>query len=183
MAYRNKIIRNVQLGQEIRFLQTAKDTDGTLLEMESTYHAASKEPPPHYHPHQEEDFTVVEGELHVRLEDHLVILKKGDHLHIPKNRVHSLWNGSEKRIVVNWKVQPAMNTEYFLETAVGISAHQKTGQSGRPSILQVALLANAYSSVFRLSKPSYGIQKIIFSILTPLAYLKGYRPVYEKYID
>ena len=66
MAYRNKIIRNVQLGQEIRFLQTAKDTDGTLLEMESTYHAASKEPPPHYHPHQEEDFTVVEGELHVR---------------------------------------------------------------------------------------------------------------------
>ena len=121
MAYRNKIIRNVQLGQEIRFLQTAKDTDGTLLEMESTYHAASKEPPPHYHPHQEEDFTVVEGELHVRLEDHLVILKKGDHLHIPKNRVHSMWNGSENRTVVNWKVQPAMNTEYFLETAVGIS--------------------------------------------------------------
>ena len=58
MAFKNKVIRNPQTKQDIKFLQTSSDTDGKLLEMESTYHAFSKEPAPHYHPFQAEDFTV-----------------------------------------------------------------------------------------------------------------------------
>jgi quercetin dioxygenase-like cupin family protein len=67
MAYKNKTICNPVTGQNITFLQTATDTGGALLEMESVYNSTSKEPAPHYHPAQEEDFTVLEGSLSVKL--------------------------------------------------------------------------------------------------------------------
>jgi quercetin dioxygenase-like cupin family protein len=170
MAYQGKSIRNTKTGQEIKFLQTSADTNGQLLEMESVYPAASLEPPAHYHPHQEEDFTVEEGELSVRINGSVKLLKKGDKIHIPVNTIHSMWNATDNKTIVNWKVCPSLNTD-------------KTDESGRPPILQVALLAKKYSNVFRLTKPPFALQTIVFGLLTPFAYLKGYRPDYKKYFS
>ena len=183
MAFKNKTIRNLKTGQEIRFLQTGKDTAGKLLEMEVTYNEHSKEPAAHYHPYQAEDFTVVSGELTVRMDGQLKILSQGDTLHIPMNKVHSMWNHSGNKTVVNWKVQPAMNTEHLLETATGLANDSKTNDDGMPNILQIALMANKYADVFRLSKPQFAVQKIAFIILTPVAYLLGYKPTRKKYLD
>eukprot|EP01036_Dinobryon_divergens_P048062 gene48062-64490_t len=88
MAYKNKVISNRITGQSIQFLQTSKDTGGQLLEMESTYHVASKEPPMHYHPFQQEHFTVLKGELTVRVSGKLSTLMIGDTLHIQPNEPH-----------------------------------------------------------------------------------------------
>jgi len=183
MAYKNKIILNPITKQEIRFLQTGNETGGQLLEMESTLNAYSKEPAPHYHPKQKEDFTVLSGELTVRIDGKVLVLKKGDTLHIPQNKVHSMWNNTNGKTVLNWKVQPALNTENLFETATGLAIDGKTNKDGMPNILQVALMANKYDAVFRLSKPPFIIQKLLFLLLTPFAYLMGYRPTYKKYLD
>ena len=182
MAYKNKKIANPIVGQNIKFLQTAKDTQGKLLEMAATYRPYSKEPPPHYHPYQEEDFMIIKGQMTVRLEGKILLLNEGDTLHIPANTVHSMWNNSGKATVINWKIQPALTTEYFLETATGLAADKKRRRRMR-SLLQRSLLANKYSGVFRLSKPPYLVQKILFIILTPFAWLAGYRASYKKYLD
>jgi mannose-6-phosphate isomerase-like protein (cupin superfamily) len=183
MAYKNKFISNHDTGQSIKFLQVAKDTNGDLLEMETTYQGFSKEPVPHYHPHQEETFTVTKGVLTVRIDGALKTIKAGETLFIPKNKVHAMWNNSENITTVNWKVQPAMDTEYFLETAMGIAADGKLNKKGMPPILQVALMANKFSNEFRLAKPRFEIQKILFGVLSPFARLRGYRPTYRKYLD
>jgi len=182
MAYKNKKIANPIVGQNIKFLQTAKDTQGKLLEMEATYRPYSKEPPPHYHPYQEEDFMIIKGQMTVRLEGKILLLNEEDTLHIPANTVHSMWNNSGNTAVINWKIQPALNTEYFLETATGLAADKKRRKRMR-SLLQRSLLANKYSGVFRLSKPPYLVQKILFIMLTPFAWLAGYRASYKKYLD
>lgn len=183
MAFRNKEIKNPQTGQTIRFLQTSKETAGALLEMESVYETNSVEPPPHYHPKQEEDFLVLEGELMVRVDGKERVLKRGGHLHIARNVVHSMWNQSGRRTVVNWKVVPALSTEYLLETAAGLAQEGKTDATGRPALLQVALMMNHFSSVFRLARPTFAVQRIIFSLLSPLSYLAGYRSTYPHYLD
>ena len=183
MAFQNKIIRNSKTGQDIRFLQTAKETNGELLEMESTFSEYSKEPAPHYHPYQEENFTVLSGELTIRMNGELKVLKQGESIHIPRNKAHSMWNNSPVKTVVNWKVQPAMNTDQLLETATGLANNGKTNNNGMPNILQVALMANKFSDVFRLASPPFALQKIVFSILSPLAYVCGYRSSYKEYID
>lgn len=183
MAYKNKIIRNVKTGQDILFLKTSKDTNGTLLEMEAIFSAQSKEPLAHYHPIQQEDFTVLAGQLTVRINGHLKLLQAGDRLHIAPNTVHAMWNSSDEKTVVNWQVRPAINSEHFFETMAGLAADNKTNANGKPGMLQVALTASRFSNVFRLAKPSYTVQKIVFKILKPFAYIAGYQPIYKQYLD
>ena len=183
MAYKNKFISNKLSGQDIRFLQTAKDTNGKLLEMESIYNAYSQEPASHFHPHQEENFTVLEGSLNVRINGSVRVLHPGDTLHIAKNTVHSMWNGTDTKTVVNWKVRPALNTEYLLETATGLISDGKTNEKGMPNIMQLSLMGIRYSQVTRFTSPPYLVQKVIFNLVAPFALLAGYRPVYKKYID
>ena len=176
-------MNNKITGQDILFLKTAKDTKGRLLEMESVYNARSVEPIEHYHPAQEEDFSIVEGELSVKINGQLTIYKAGEHFHIPKGVKHSMWNTSAGKTVINWQVRPALNTEYLLETSNGLVKDGKTNDKGMPDILQVALIANRFSGVFRLGRPPYIVQRIVFSLLAPVAFLAGKRGMYKKYID
>ena len=183
MAYKNKTITHSKTGQQITFLQTAKETNGRLLEMEAQFAPLSKEPPPHYHPGQNEDFTVIEGEIQVKINGVLKNYKASEHFHVPANTVHSMWNNSGSKTIVNWKVQPALNSEYFFETLTGLANDNRTDSDGVPNILQVALLMSKFSGIFRLVKPPFAIQRILFSILSLIGYVFGYRAVYKKYID
>lgn len=183
MAYKNKVLINSLTGQDIRFLKTAKDTGGKYLEMETAYHSSSTEPPLHYHPRQSEEFDVLSGELTVKLNNSIHTLKEGDSICIHPAERHAMWNASAEKTIVCWKVIPAMNTENFLETLNGLIKDGKTNDKGVPGIFQISLTANKFSPVFRLARPSFFIQKIIFFILSPIAWLLGLRAVYKKYID
>ena len=182
MAFKNKTIVNPIVGQNIRFLQTAKDTDGKLLEMEASYRPFSEEPPSHYHPCQHEVFMIIKGQMTVRLKGKILLLNEGDSLHIPAKTIHSMWNNSSSQAILNWKIQPALNTEYFLETANGLAA-DKARRKRYSSLLQRSLIANKYANVFRLSRPSFFVQKFLFILLTPIAWSMGYRASYKKYFD
>lgn len=183
MAFRGKYIVNTKTGQGIRFLQTATDTGGALLEMESTFNPHSTEPVAHYHQYQQEDFTVLSGEIKVRMEGQVRTFREGDKFHIPPGRVHSMWNDSDSVASVNWQVRPAMNTEYLLETGIGLANAGKVGANGMPGILQVAAMANHFHRVYRAAKPPYPIQRTAFFLLKPLAMMLGYKPMYPEYID
>lgn len=183
MAHANKTIRNPKTGQVIRFIRTSRDTNGQWLDMEATFPARSIEPAAHYHPQQDEDFTVVAGELTVQIDRQTKTLRPGDTLHVPRHKVHSMWNGSDAETIVNWQVRPALATEYFFETAFGLATDGKTGPTGRPPLLQTALVARHFSTVYRLAKPPRVIQWVIFGLLAPLAYAVGYRPTYQRYLS
>lgn len=183
MAYKGKIITNPLNKQTIEFVTTAGECNGKLLEMVATWGPYSIKPMEHYHPCQDEEFTVLEGELTVRLKGKTFPLQQGDSIDIPANAAHAMWNDTDKKTTVNWKVFPALNTEYFLETGIGLAADGKTSKNGMPDILQTSLLAKKYQQEFRLNKPPYIIQQILFALLTPFALLSGKRAVYEKYID
>jgi quercetin dioxygenase-like cupin family protein len=183
MAIKNKVITNPVTGQTIKFLQTAKDTNGALLELESSFAPHSKEPLPHFHPFQHEIFTVLEGCISVRINSHLKIYHKGDEINMPPGTVHSMWNDSNIPASVNWKVMPALRTEEFFETAMGLAADGKVNRKGMPSIFQTALLVKRFRNEFRLAKPPAIIQKIVFNTLSPIAILAGYKAVYPQYVD
>lgn len=168
---------------DLKFLQTSKDTAGKLLEMEATYHAHSKEPAAHYHPFQSEDFKIISGSLHVRIDGHLLNLHEGDSLHIPRNKVHAMWNAGDEETIVNWKVQPAGSTEYLLETMTGLANDGRTNEDGMPNLLQISLTARKYASEIRLATIPFAVQKILFLILSPVSRLLGYQATDKKYID
>ena len=183
MAYQGKIIHNPVAGQQIRFLQTASDTAGASLEMESTYQPKSLEPPMHYHPIQTEDFTVLQGELTIRIHGELRILQQGETLHVPSGTSHAMWNASNHHTIVHWQVHPALETEYFLEMIYGLAAEGKCTDTGGPKLLQAIVTARKYHAEFRLSSPALFIQRMAFLLLSPIAWLAGYRGSYRRYLD
>lgn len=183
MAYKGKKIFNPVNKQTIEFVTTAKDSKGTKLEMIARWAPASLKPAEHYHPEQDETFEVTQGELSVLLNGRKYSLKQGETIHIPAKTVHAMWNESGEETVVNWSIYPALATEYFLETGTGLAADGKTGKNGMPGLLQVALLAKRYQKEFRLHKPPYRVQKVLFSFLAPFAVLSGKKAVYPQYID
>lgn len=183
MAFRHKTIRNPVTGQSITFLQTRRDTNGTMLEMETTYAAGSQEPPAHYHPRQQEYFQILAGELTVQVHGVEKVLRAGDSLHISANVPHAMWNAGTTDTIVNWKVLPAMQTEYLLETITGLACDGKTNTMGMPSVAQAALMFSHFSREFRLTRPPYAVQWIVFKIIGGVARLRGLRPFYRQHLD
>jgi len=183
MAYSGKKITNPITGQTIHFLQTASDTEGQLLEMESSFAPYSKEPAPHFHPYQDEVFEVIRGELSIRINGQIHLLTEGQKITICRNTVHSMWNHSSLPSTVNWKVTPALETEEFFENAMGLASDGRSGKNGMPSLLQASLMVPRYADEFRLASPAPWVQHVLFSMLKPLAKLKGLRARYTAYID
>jgi quercetin dioxygenase-like cupin family protein len=183
MAYPNKKIHNPKTGQTILFIKTARETDGTLLEMISTFQPHSKEPAPHYHPVQKEEFTVLEGELTVRINRKVNVFKSGDKLIIAPEVAHSMWNNSDHPTLVKWNVRPALETEYLLETVTGMANDNQTNDQGIPGLLSGAQIMSRFSSAYRLAAVPFIIQYFIFSLLKPVALILGKKVAYHRYIN
>jgi mannose-6-phosphate isomerase-like protein (cupin superfamily) len=183
MAIIGKMITNSKNGQSYRFLSTAKSSGGKLLEMESVYPPNTREPILHYHPYQNEHFEILAGTVTVRMGDETKDFHQGDHLDIPAGTRHAVWNRTSQVASINWKVMPALDMEYLFETITGLANNGKTDEKSKPPLLQLALTGNHFSKVFRQAKPPFAIQKLVFYILTPFAWLAGFRPTYKKYLD
>lgn len=183
MAYAGKKIANRFNRQTIEFVTTTKDSNGAVLEMISAWDPGSVKPPAHYHPIQQERFTMLEGELHIQLEDAVIILGRGRSITIDAGIIHSMWNESNVQAKAVWRVTPALDTEYLLETGCGLAADNKMNTKGNPGILQSILLLKRFSKEYRLAKPPYNIQNVIVMFLAPLARLAGKKAMYRKYID
>jgi hypothetical protein len=96
---------------------------------------------------------ILKGQMTVRLHGKILLLDEGDTLHIPANTIHSMWNNSGSTTIINWKIQPALTTEYFLETATGLASDRRRGRMR--SLLQRALMANKYSTRLQAFQASF----------------------------
>ena len=178
MAHAGDELLNPVSGQRLVFLRTTEDTKGELLEVESSYEAGGQQPPVHYHPAQEERFEVLDGTVEILLDDGTRTLRQGEVLTLPAGSRHSIWSQTGGR--VNWRTRPALKTEAFFELVWGLARDGKVNQSGRPNLLQGAVLARAYQREWRLAQPPYGIQLVLFGVLAPLGRRLGYRASYPR---
>ena len=181
MARKGEILDNPVTGQRIILRKTSGDTNGALLEVESVYTKPTPSRPPiHYHPGQEERFEVLSGELQVLIRDERKTLGEGEILLMPPGTPHSMW-AEAVGVRVNWQTRPALKTQDFFETISGLSRDAKTGEKGTPNLLQAAVIAQAYADEFRLARPPWPVQRILFAVLAPLGRLLGYRASYPEY--
>ncbi|MBZ5201886.1 cupin domain-containing protein [Planomicrobium chinense] len=95
-------IINQQSGQRMIFRQTAKDTDGQLLEIESFNPPSTEKEPEHVHPKQESSAEVLSGTVHFSINGRIQIVKAGEKVVIPPGVPHYFWNeGHWKRAQFN----------------------------------------------------------------------------------
>ncbi len=95
MARSGEELRNPTTGETLRFVRTAADTAGELLELEASWHGGGPPPPAHYHPRQEERFEILDGTLEVELDGERRTLSAGDAVLIPPRAWHQIRAGGE----------------------------------------------------------------------------------------
>jgi quercetin dioxygenase-like cupin family protein len=87
------------------------------LELESTWQTGGSAPPRHWHPHQDEEFEVLEGELTVELGSAPArVIPAGGRLQVPARTQHRMWNADQAPARARWRISPAEQTLVMFQT-------------------------------------------------------------------
>jgi hypothetical protein len=78
-----------------------------------------------------------------------------------------MWNEGPERARTLWQTRPALRTENFFETIVGL------GGAGKVGALQTAVIASEYRDEFRATKPSPAIQAVVVPVMASIGRLLG----------
>ena len=113
-------------GNYLRFIRTAAETDGALLEMESTYREGAQLPAAHLHPSQDEYFEVLEGTVTTIIDGVETSHAVGETFHVPAGVVHQMVGEAGTRL--NWQVRPALRTAEFFEGLYTGTAAARQGE-------------------------------------------------------
>ena len=123
-------------------------SDPEVLEVEASYGAGGKPPPPHLHPSQDERFEVLAGTLSARVDGVERELVAGEVLEIPAGTPHQMWNGSSEGARVRWETRPGGRTEQWFRA---VDAAIRDAGGDMPGPLAFAPLIDQYRDTFRLA--------------------------------
>lgn len=93
----------------------AADSEGAFVEMEFVLPSGCVPPPPHVHPHQVEDYEVLEGHFEVVVDGAWRTLGPGESASVPLGALHTFRNRSGNTVRVRNTHRPAMRFEEFIE--------------------------------------------------------------------
>lgn len=178
MARQGDKIINPRTGQKMIFLQTGKETNGLLLEMESFNPKSDIREPMHIHPKQESSARVISGRLHFLVNGNEQIVGPGEKIVIPAGAPHCFWNEDETEAHAVQQFSPALHIDEFFESYFALAKDNKISDKGMPPFLQLPLMGLKHKDEIRVTNPPWAIQLITYLILAPISYLLGYRANY-----
>ena len=179
MIKKGDTLVNVRTEQKMTFLKTWAETNGTQLKIECVSPVTPEREKSHYHPYQENRFTLTQGQLLFTIDGKEQLASAGDIISIPKNIPHSFYNSGRTDAHYIQEFFPALKIDRLFESFFVLAKEGKLNKSGTPNIFRTALILLYFEKEIRLAHPNWKIQKIIFKLLAPIARLMGYKAVYE----
>ena len=166
-------------GDTSTFLKTCAETNGksTLCEMELPPNA--KGVPPHFHNSYTETFTVLEGELTVKIGKETITLKKGESATVPKKAIHSFTNKSAEPVKATVELLPGSEGfENSIYIMYGLANDGKCGKNGLPKKISHLALSAVMSDT---SLP--GFMTLIMPIMKMIAKRAQKKGIEKELID
>jgi len=124
-------IENPLTGERIRFLRTAADSGGELLEMESVWTRPGRRTPAHVHPEMEETWEVLAGEARFVVGGKELAAAPGDVVVAPPGTPHVGWNPTAADVRLRITMRPALRWEEFVERLFELA---RTGPPDREAL-------------------------------------------------
>jgi len=134
----------------------------------------------HRHPALVERFTVLEGELTVKADGQVSVLREGETALVEPGIWHDWWNAADHDARVRVEITPGERFAHMIETLFGLARLGHTNAKGMPNPLQLALFAREFSDVIVFRSPPPAVQRAIFGALAPIAQRRGYRATYPQ---
>lgn len=183
MIQTGDIITNPITGEKMKFLQTAEDTSGNLLQILLTVEPNGFVAAPHIHPMQEERFMIKSGTIRLQIDGKERLLKAGEEGVIPASTPHVWWNAGQDILEAIVEFRPTLRTQDVLSTIFALARDGKTDKKGVPNILQIAVILRKYRNDMYLAKPPIAVQRLLFAAIAWIGRLKGYHPNYPFQVD
>jgi mannose-6-phosphate isomerase-like protein (cupin superfamily) len=112
-------LHDVLTGQHVTILQTSRDTDGKLLQLEVRLDPGGWVPL-HVHVRQDERVEVLEGSLTVRVAGKEQLLGVGDSADVPRRRMHTVRNAGDRDVRFLMEARPARHLEEAMRAMFGV---------------------------------------------------------------
>ncbi|HLO61285.1 MAG TPA: cupin domain-containing protein [Bacteroidales bacterium] len=178
MAKLGDKITNIRTGQKMIFLQTGKETNGRLLEIESFNPKSEMREPIHIHPYQVSSAKVISGKLHFLVNGKEQIIGPGEEITIPSGVAHCFWNEDDIEAHSVQQFSPALHIDEFFESYFEMAKDDKLNEKGMPPFLQLPLMGLKHKNEIRVISPPWAVQLLTYWILAPISFLMGYRANY-----
>jgi len=160
-------------GTAFLIVQSAADSGGERIEFEITMAPGAMGPPKHFHPRQEESWTVLEGELSIFVDHQWRTLVAGESLSIPPNAVHTLSNRSSGVVRFRDVHKPALDFQEYIERLDALAAGGKITRSMTPStLIHGAMVLRAHRTTQLSASPA---QRLGETVLSAVGRALGYR--------
>ncbi len=173
MAWAGQEIENPVVGERVRFVQTAADTNGALLETEQWLMPGGSAGVLHMHPEQEERFTVISGALRVRIGRDEREYGPGETAVVPPGTAHVFENGSSGTTHFQGEVRPALRTEELFERHASLARQGAATSQRSMGLMALAPLASEYRREFALPHAPLIVQRAAIGLLAAIARRRG----------
>jgi quercetin dioxygenase-like cupin family protein len=178
MAYTGQTIVNPVSGERITFRKTSADTDGEYLEIDVELTPDGAVPGMHVHPHQEERFEILSGNVRFRKGLRKIDADAGEVVIVEPGKAHKFKNNGDEGAVMRVRVTPALEMERLFEAAVGLAQDGRVTKKGMPRPLDLALFVSEFKDEVRGPGSPGWLQR---TSLAPLAYIARRRGRDERY--
>jgi hypothetical protein len=131
------------------------------------------------HPHQEERFEILSGNVRFRKGLKKIDAKAGDVVVVGPGKAHKFENNGEEGAVMRVRVTPALDMERLFETAVGLARDGRVTKKGMPKPLELALFVSEFRDEVRGPGSPGWLQR---ASLAPLALVARRRGRGERYL-
>ena len=126
--------------------------------------------PAHYHPQQEERWSVIEGSVRFQLgREKRVVGPDDGELVVAPNVVHGLWSVEDREARLKTVVRPALSLQAFLEESAAAAQEGLFTQRGLPRGLRGARWAAGFLKRYRdetvMTSPPQFVQRALFALL------------------
>lgn len=182
MAKAGDTIESPFSGARIRFLKTARDTNGELLQVEDLMKGGGRVPIEHVHPYMEERFEIISGTARLSMRGQERDVFAGESVVVRAGTPHVWGNPNEDEVHLILEFRPALRMEEWFETFFGLQRDGKVNpKCGLPNLLQWAVISREYEDEIYLAWPPLSVQRVRFGLLATIGKLVGYKARYPAY--
>ena len=171
---------NPVTGETLVFRETAEETGGERVRVETIVRPDGFVAAAHVHPNQTERFSILDGTVEFCVGGKTLIASPGDEIVVPPGTAHRFWNGGDNEARFLLDVRPALKFESLIETMFTLAAEGKTGKRGLPGPFRLAVIAHEHFDTVRLPFPPVPLQRAALAVGAPLGRALGYKPTVER---
>jgi quercetin dioxygenase-like cupin family protein len=173
-------LENPVTGEVLIFHETAAETGGELVRVETIVQPGGFVAAAHVHPVQTERFVVLEGTVDFSVGGDTVRAREGDEVVVSPGTAHRFSNAGAAEARFLCEIRPALEFESLIETMFTLAAEGKTGRRGLPRPLRLAVIARAHFDTVRLPFPPVLVQRAALAVGAPLGRALGHRATVDR---